>query len=122
MKILANENFPLKSVKLLEKAGFDIKAIAVDKPGISDKEVIQLAEKEKRTIITFDKDYGELIYKHGFKPEAGVIFMRLSNFKPEDPGIYLLKVFKTKDLNFYQKLTVIDKEKIRQRIYSKPKG
>ena len=117
MKLLANENFPLKSTSLLRQAGFDIIAIGTDNPGISDKEVIRIAEREKRTIITFDKDYGELIYKHGYKPEAGVIFLKPFDFKPEDPGIYLMKIFKSKNLKFNRKLTVIDNKKIRQRGY-----
>lgn len=117
MKILANENFPSTSVNLLEKAGHDIKSIGTDNPSISDKEVIDIAISEERTIITFDRDYGELIYKYGYRPKAGVIYLRLRNFKSEGPGEYLLKIFEKKDLEFENKLTVIDRAKIRQRKY-----
>ena len=86
MKLLANENFPLASTKILQKQGFDIKAIGTDNPSILDPEVIKIAEDEERTIITFDKDYGELIYKHGYKPKAGVIFLRILDTDPEGPG------------------------------------
>ncbi len=34
---------------------------------------MKIAIKEGRTIITYDSDYGELIFKHGYKPYAGVI-------------------------------------------------
>ena len=61
MKLLANENFPLASIKLLSEAGFDIQGVGVDYPGITDIEVIDYAQSENRTIITFDRDYGELI-------------------------------------------------------------
>lgn len=117
MKLLANENFPLKSVQLLRDKGFDIKAIGTDNPSISDPDALQIAEKEERTIITFDKDYGELIYKHGYKPTAGVIFLRLFEFDPQEPGKYLLKIFKSKEFDFKSKLTVLDSDKIRQRKY-----
>ena len=43
MKLLANENFPLDSVKYLAKKGFDIRAVGIDSFGISDKEVMQMA-------------------------------------------------------------------------------
>ena len=76
IKILANENFPLKSVRLMYDAGFDIKAIGIDNPGITDKQVMAIAINEQRTIITFDRDYGELIFKFGYKPETGVIYLR----------------------------------------------
>lgn len=43
MKLLANENFPLTSVKILADAGFDIVAVGKDYAGILDSEVIELA-------------------------------------------------------------------------------
>ena len=107
----------IEIVHLLRHAGFDIKAIGVDNPSISDKEVIEIANKENRTIITFDKDYGELIYKHGYRPKAGVIYLRFYDFEPEAPGVYLLKIFEKEKLDFEYKLTVIDRKKIRQRKY-----
>ena len=99
MKLLANENFPLASVQLLSKEDFDIKSIGTDNPSIKDHEVIQLAVDEERTIITFDKDYGELIFKHGYRPEAGVIFLRILDVNPEVPGKFLLDIFKNIDLD-----------------------
>ncbi len=80
MKLLANENFPLTSVKLLRKAGFDIQSISEQNCGISDKEVIDMAITENSLILTFDRDYGELIFKHNYKPQAGIIYFRWEFF------------------------------------------
>ena len=91
MKFLANENFPLDSTDYLKSKGIDIKAVGVHFPGISDKEVIDLAEKEQRTILTFDRDYGELIFKFGSKPEKGVIYLRLDYYESDEPGKILGK-------------------------------
>lgn len=117
MKLLANENFPLKSTQLLRQEGFDIKAIGSDNPGIADRDVIQIAKQEERTIITFDKDYGELIFKYGYRPKAGVIFLRIVDFTPEYPAKHLLKIFQSQELDFKGKLSVIDSSKVRQRKY-----
>ncbi len=76
MKLLANENFPLTSVRILKNAGYDIKAIGIEFAGILDSEVIEIATIEERTILTFDRDYGELIFRKGYKPEAGIIYLR----------------------------------------------
>ena len=89
-KILANENFPLASVFILKQAGYDIKFIGYECPSITDEEVMQMAIAENRLIITFDRDYGELIYKHHYKPTAGVIYLRFKNSAPDYPGNYLL--------------------------------
>jgi len=40
MKLLANENFPLKSVDYLKTRNFDIKAVGTDNPCIKDSAVM----------------------------------------------------------------------------------
>lgn len=98
-------------------AGYDIRSIGDDFSGIMDEEVVQLALDENRTILTFDSDYGELIFKHGYKPSAGVIYLRWEGFKPEDPGNILVELFKSGKIDFSGMLTVISKNSIRQRGY-----
>jgi len=46
----------------LRKTGIEVKSITENTPGIPDKEVIRIAQKEKLIILIFDKDYGELIF------------------------------------------------------------
>jgi predicted nuclease of predicted toxin-antitoxin system len=117
MRLLANENFPLTSVKILEKAGYDIIYAGLDFKGILDIEVIDIAIKDERTIITFDRDYGELIFKKGYRPKSGVIFLRWDNFQPDEPGKYLVELFETKEITYDSRLTVITEKNIRQRRY-----
>ncbi len=115
MKLLANENFPLSSIKILKNAGHDIIGVGVDFQGVSDEEVIRLAQNENRIILTFDRDYGELIFKKGLRPDAGVIYLRWDDYKPDDPGKYLVEVFQSKEYRFDKMLTVIGEKTIRQR-------
>ena len=70
MKLLANENFPRTSVLLLRELNYDVTSIGEDNSGISDKAVMKIAENEQRIILTFDRDYGELIYRHNFNPHC----------------------------------------------------
>jgi predicted nuclease of predicted toxin-antitoxin system len=117
MRLLANENFPLKSAHILKAAGFDIKVVGADFAGITDKEVIEMATQEERTIVTFDRHYGELIFRHGHRPASGVIYLRWRQFGPEDPGRYLAELLASTKINFSHALTVIDEDTIRQRTY-----
>jgi predicted nuclease of predicted toxin-antitoxin system len=55
MRLLANENFPPKSVAILIAAGFDVKVVGVEFAGITDREVMEIAVREERTILTFDR-------------------------------------------------------------------
>ena len=117
MKLLGNENFPKTSILYLRLKGFDIKSIGIDHPGITDKEVIDIAQNEKRTIITFDRDYGELIFNKGYKPDGGVIYIRQPVFDPEEPGKLIEKVLTEEELSFNKTFTVVDNNGIRQRKY-----
>lgn len=86
MKLLANENFPLKSILYLRSKSFDIISIGTDNPSIQDNVIMTIAIKEERTILTFDRDYGELIFKYNYKPRNGVIYLRLDEYKADEPG------------------------------------
>lgn len=117
IKFLANENFPLTSVKIIQSAGYDISYIAFNASGISDSEVMEIAIEEHRTILTFDRDYGELIFKRNYKPKSGVIYFRLQEFQPEEPGELILNIIKFYEIDFHGKLTVISYDSIRQKTY-----
>ncbi len=69
MQFLANENIPSKSISILRNAGYDVIAIGEESPGISDRDILNRAQIEHRIILTFDRDYGELIYKR-WKPSS----------------------------------------------------
>lgn len=117
MKLLANENIPLASVLYLRANGFDVLYIAELFKGITDIEVLQLANEQERIIITFDQDYGTLIFQNGFKPPFGVIFLRFTIYAPIEPGQIIEKCSKLNYLNFSYTFTVIDERSIRQKQY-----
>jgi predicted nuclease of predicted toxin-antitoxin system len=76
---------------------------------------MNIAIEEMRTIITYDSDYGELIFKHGYKPKAGVIFIRN---QPSDPLVtaqIIEKLVLHENLTFEGALTVVDSNPIRQK-------
>lgn len=117
MKLLANENFPLKSIHYLKSKGFDISSIGTDNPSIKDNIVMDIAIKEERTILTFDRDYGELIFKNNYKPKKGVIYLRLDQYRPDEPGKIIAELIDESRYDFDNALTVLDKNGIRQRKY-----
>ena len=112
--LLADENFPIASFNILNEYGYDIKHVSIGNSGITDKEVIEVAIKENRILITFDSDFGELVFKTGYKPR-GLVYFRWKEFRPSEPGLYFDNLFKTKAIIFDGYFTVIDENKIRQR-------
>jgi predicted nuclease of predicted toxin-antitoxin system len=117
MRLLANENFPLTSTRFLREKGYDVVAIGTDFVGFTDPAVIALANSQSRTILTFDADYGELIFKHGLKPDKGVIYLRLLEFTPSEPGEIIHQILSSAGFQTDNTLTVVEKDGIRQRKY-----
>jgi predicted nuclease of predicted toxin-antitoxin system len=115
MQLLANENFPLVSVQLLRQANYDIASITEDSPGIEDPEVLARAVDEQRIILTFDRDYGELIYRFRLPPPKGVIYLRFRPHTPEEPAAILLDLFQTEGFQIDGRFTIIERDRIRQR-------
>jgi predicted nuclease of predicted toxin-antitoxin system len=75
MNFLADESCAAPVIRALREAGHDIVAIAETAPGSADSQVLDLALNEKRTLITEDRDFGELVYGHG-RCSAGVVLVR----------------------------------------------
>ena len=116
MKLLANENFPLPSVQILRKAGYDVLSITEESSGIEDSEVLAWATSEQRVILTFDRDYGELIYRLGLSSPSGVIYFRYQPLTPLEPAEQLLSLLQVEKLQFEGKFTVVERSQIRQRL------
>jgi predicted nuclease of predicted toxin-antitoxin system len=115
MQLIADENFPLVSVRLLRQSGYDITSVTEDSPGIEDPEVLARAVSEQRIILTFDRDYGELIYRFRLPAPKGVIYLRFRPHSPEEPASLLLNLLQTEELQFEGRFTIIERDKIRQR-------
>lgn len=112
MKFLANENFPVLSFQILKSSGLDIEHIIFTNPSVSDEEVMSIAIAQSRVIITFDRDYGELVYRFGYKP-LGVIYLRFKEFEPDFPGRLILDLLES-GVELEGLFTVIDPNKMRQ--------
>jgi predicted nuclease of predicted toxin-antitoxin system len=59
-----------------------------------DLDILNLANKEKALIITMDKDFGELVYKH-FSFHHGVLLLRLEDAVAEEKLAVIQNIFST---------------------------
>ena len=86
-RLLANENLPTPSVQHSRNNGYDVAAVAEGKGGLTDPEVLALAVTELRWIVTFDRDYGELIFARVLAaPPAVILFGMRSRHAGTDSG------------------------------------
>jgi len=58
--ILLDENVPKSVYTELKKRNYDVKHVIFIKRGLKDKEVINIANRENRAIITLDEDFVHL--------------------------------------------------------------
>jgi predicted nuclease of predicted toxin-antitoxin system len=75
MRFLADEGCDFAVVRRLRQEGFDVVAVAEITPRAEDGDVVDLAVRERRILLTEDKDFGQLLYAHG-KAVPGVLFLR----------------------------------------------
>lgn len=113
MKLIADENFPRPSVIVLRDAGFDLEFIQETSPGAEDIDVLQMAGRTRRILLTFDRDFGEHIFHHKQIAPPGVVLLRFKPFHPREPGDILETILQEKVI--VGKYTVITRKNIRQR-------
>ena len=112
IKFIADVNVEKILVDYLIGNGYDVKWIPDYNRKMFDDELLDLANREKRILITNDKDFGEITFLQR-KLSMGIILIRVKGQKAEDK----VKLFKKLLHNYSDKLlnhfTVITKEKIR---------
>lgn len=76
LKFIADEGFDREIVEALRET-YAVSYIAEIRPGADDEDILDLAEKEQRIVLTLDKDFGELVFRR-HKAHAGVVLCRLA--------------------------------------------
>ena len=112
--MLANENFPSLAVTAMRDAGHDVLWARSDMPGATDEEILQRAQYDKRVVITFDKDFGELAFRWGLPATCGVVLFRLKTQSPEHVRDRIVETFATRT-DWTGHLFVVEEYRIRIR-------
>ena len=60
MLLLLDENVPIATVRALRAAGHDVYSATESSAGAPDELLLARADAERRLLITFDRDFGEL--------------------------------------------------------------
>jgi predicted nuclease of predicted toxin-antitoxin system len=81
---------------------------------VKDREVLSIAVAQERWIVTFDRDYGELIFSQSFPTPPALIYLRLHSYRPELPGRLLVDLLREPS-NLAGQFVVIQDENLRKR-------
>jgi predicted nuclease of predicted toxin-antitoxin system len=115
MWLLADENIPRPSIRLLRAAGHAIEAVAEFGPGLPDADVLAHAAENEQVLVTFDRDFGELIYRTAAPGPIGILHLRFVPTDPEEVGRVLHDLLTTSTIELAGRYTVVERERIRQR-------
>lgn len=90
--LLLNENFPAPATAALRAAGLDVVAASECCSGWDDVRVMSLTVEEQRWLITFDGDYGELVFSRGLPPPPAVILLRSPSYRTTEPAHWVIRM------------------------------
>lgn len=114
IKFLIDESVEYGIVLFLRNQGFDASSISEENPSIADLEVLNLAHKQKRILITNDKGFSKLVFKEKQK-SRGVILIRLPYAATEEKILRLDKVVKSKAGRLTKLFTTITEKRVRSK-------
>ena len=91
MRILADENIPRGMIAALRAVGHEIVAIAEIAPMAPDDRVLATAVEQGLVLLTFDADFGRMIFAEGYRAPPGIIYLRSP---PPSPDIAIERVLR----------------------------
>ena len=113
MNLVADESVDRQIIEKLRRHGYNVWYIEEISPSISDKEVLELANKNDALLITSDKDFGELVFRQNLI-SFGVILIRLSGQPAEIKGNIVTSSISKQLAEMIGNFTVIEPKRIRK--------
>lgn len=89
-----------------------------DSPGSADEDVLARCANDKLTLLTLDKDFGELVFHRGLPAESGVVRFRVDAESPAQFTEIALAALRSRD-DWSGFFTVVTRDRIRMRPLSK---
>ena len=96
----------------LEANGHDVLRMALINQAAEDPDVLALAVTQRRILVTFDRDFGELIFSRKAPIPPAVIFLR---YRPRDVPAVIERLLPILDSDALQgHMTIIDPVRVRR--------
>lgn len=114
MTFVADEGVDSATVSILRRAGHAVLYVAEAAPGLTDAEVLELANVQNALLLTADKDFGELVFRLG-RVHTGVILLRLMGLASDTQADIVAEVVKRYGVQMRGAFTVIAPKTVRIR-------
>lgn len=107
--LLVDENFPVPALKRLRAAGFDVIAVTETMPGAPDHQILARACELGRWLVTFDRDYGELVFLRNLPSPPAIVYLRQEPIPPEAAAEWLISLLADANLQSGRFITLTSK-------------
>ncbi len=114
MRWLADECVAAPLVVFLRSEGHDVLYVAELAAGLKDPDVIALALREKRLLLTEDKDFGDLVFRRE-RTVPGLVLMRIGSESPLRKTLRLNAAVERYGEGLFGRYTVIEEGRFRSR-------
>ena len=114
MKFLADENIEREFIEALRDADFDVISVRESFIGSADNEILQIAVDEKAVILTYDTDFGELVFRFSLKSH-GVILLRVHGLDFKEKTQITIQAIRGHEAELENAFTVISENSVRIR-------
>ncbi|MBI3538073.1 MAG: DUF5615 family PIN-like protein [Chloroflexi bacterium] len=114
MNFVADESVDQPIVNRLRQQGHTVIAIAEIEPSISDIEVLEIANRAGNTLLTGDKDFGELVYRDR-RFTFGIVLFRLAGLSSHAKADIVASIIRKYAGEFEQAFAVITPGSVRIR-------
>jgi predicted nuclease of predicted toxin-antitoxin system len=103
-----------KCEQFLNEVGHDIVCVRKVNSRATDEELLEIAVREQRIVLTMDKDFGELVYNSG-KNHKGVLLLRLEDQTGKEKTRVLSEILEFHSENLEGHFSVYKKGRLRIR-------
>jgi len=93
LKFLLDVGVGQKVFEFLQAEGFDATSIIALDATMPDNDILAIANREKRMVVTIDKDFGELVYRNNLA-HFGVLLLRLEDATGEEKVAVVSQILK----------------------------
>ena len=113
MRIVADEGIERPVVLRLRAEEYQVIHIAEIAPGSTDPEVLEVANQEEALLLTYDKDFGDLVFYRHYHSH-GVILLRLpDSLSSLEKADVIVDVIRERREELFQSFTVVTLNKRR---------
>lgn len=114
MHFVADENIDWPIIERLRADGHSVLAVVELSPGITDPDVLAIANQQNAVLLTADKDFGELVYRQ-MQLFTGLVLVRLAGVAPEAKALLIANVINQFGPALADAFTVVTSSSVRHR-------